>query len=642
MNKYLLAVVGLIAAILLAITLKVPSFVGQGATVPCSIMAKVEDANVVTPVCSMRTSLGGSHETMIVSGSGQFKLSNNTAVPIDLSAQIISSPPCGFMLLNADQKNIWSSSQTGTGWSGATRAFMTTLRPGDLRFLKLNQCGPVEIMSLPQGAGALVQSSAIVVSFLVLLNALLIYFYVQNGCGKNYSDLLLCAGFAVTLIVCAGMPFGSSSGAIDSGDDLSYMHWAYAIGFLHNPDLTLYPSIKSWALNHNHHSWGTGLIMSPFVSLARLFLPKSTGPGSLHFALMNFATVFVSLLGTWIFYSAFRRLVRPWVALLVCCAMIPSSSLLKWVFMRNVFTHGPEFFCISMFTYAMVRRYFPKDADRPWSLIRVLLPLMLLAQVRREDLAFFGLPIWFEWFYGPAKTNHRNQAKAWGGIVQAAVCLILAVVILQMTNYFTELKTYFGNSRTHLEFVHENYLDAFQKVFPLHIWAKGSGFFAWPNLAHWIAPLALFLNRKSWRIWVPLSGMVCFYILLFTFHLYPTGVEWQNRFLCKLVPVMFLGVGLVIDWGLSEKGPKIAIGWLGVLGVLGGIWGQWPLYLRQLPPGMAFYLNDFNDLSLLYRQARSPLSMMVFYLPALVSLGVLGGLILLLLNRLRVQKSVAA
>ena len=146
----------------------------------------------------------------------------------------------------------------------------------------------------------------------------------------------------------------------------------------------------------------------------------------------------------------------------------------------------------------------------------------------------------------------------------------------------------------------------------LVLFDKEIGFFYWLNIFPWVALLALWWTRRKWKVWLPLLLTATSFILLCIMFEYPNGCEWQNRFLLKLNPIVFGGVGFVLFKG-SKWVRSLIVG-----GACAACIREILLYRNQLPDGMAFYLQQFGDHSLAFPQLFPGSAMYLFYLPLIV------------------------
>lgn len=521
-----------------------------------------------------------------------------------ISGQLIKPPAGKFFVADMAGNPVWTSSGTGTDWSAGTRdkivfpdtanQFMliaNTELPYDLVFTPMND-QPLRSMILSVTTGVIV--------------CLLLFLFVSTPANTMVRWAIISSCMSL-IILWYGMPFGSSTGWFDSGDDTSYMHWAYSLGYLWDPDLTHSSFIHSWALDHNHHSWGTGLVLMPFLIPARL-ISHGMQPGTIPFGLMNLGVITCGILAVFILFKAFS-LFSPWRSALVMSLLaLTSTSIMKWLFMRNIFSHVPEFLTLSMVLYFSVQRYFKQLQGRVY-FIGLLFSLMLMTQVRRENIAFFAVIVAYEWMHIQA-TDKVARLK---NISVVGLTAGLSIVILMGTNYFTKLKTFFGNFQTQTEFHSSNFLEVFLKQGPDVLYLDAYGLFNWKNAYPWLALAACIVYLRSWRWWLPLAGVAVLYLMMSTFHLYPNGFEWQNRFLLKLSPMLFAGALLFLN--RVPLTPRI-FGWAWMIAAAAM---ELNAYSHQLPKRMNFYISDFSDHTLMYPQRWPGTWMSIFYLPLIFS-----------------------
>ena len=112
----------------------------------------------------------------------------------------------------------------------------------------------------------------------------------------------------------------------------------------------------------------------------------------------------------------------------------------------------------------------------------------------------------------------------------------------------------------------------------------------------------------------PLAVVTFLFIVMCTLYEYPNGMEWQNRFMLKLNPILFGGAAIF----LRDSGRVLKCAgwvWLVTAACL-----EFDLYRRQLPAGMNFYLSDFSDHTLMFPQTWGGTNMTIFYLPLIAVL----------------------
>ncbi len=520
-----------------------------------------------------------------------------------LSGQALQAPPGKLYVTDMAGKSVWVGSGTGTDWSSATRVLIELPKDSDQFILSLPNNTEYNLILTSTFRKELRTNFFDALTVIMLLASLVIFLMPSRNPWLKYAVL---TSWLALIVLWYGMPYGSTTGWFDPGDDTSYMHWAYNLGYLLDPDLTHSAFIPSWSLNHNHHSWGTGLILAPFV-LPSLLMGSGLRPGIIHFGLMNFGVIFCGCLAVVMLFRAFS-LISSWrPALLVAVLSLLSTSMLKWMFIRNFFSHVPEFFALSFVTYFALQRFYKGRADL-FYFVCMLLFMVLAVQVRRENIALFGLLMIFEFLHVKHPTV-KIMAKY---IASLALFAVVSYAILMGTNYFTQLKSFFGNSSTQQYFRTSNLWQVFCTQGPDVFYRESFGLFYWKNAYPWLAVMACVLNWKAWRWWLPLAGTTLVYLLMCTFYEYPNGFEWQSRFLLKLNPILFAGALIFLT--SAPKALKI-IGWSWMF--LAGYF-EYGMYLTQKPGGMNFYIADFSDHMLKYPQRFPGISVTIFYLPLIV------------------------
>jgi hypothetical protein len=516
-----------------------------------------------------------------------------------ITGQIIKAP--GTMkLATPDGKIIWQSSGVGTEWSGATRSLVTTKDDRQTLIWTSNSEFEYEIILSP---GALPNLRSNLVTALSVVIVLGVGFLCAFG--RNYSamtQISLLMSLCVVVILSCGMPYGSTTGWFDPGDDTSYFHWTYNLGYLLDPYLT-HGRLQSWASDHNHHSWGTGLMLAPFLIPARIMAPN-LGPSSLHFGLVNFGVIIWGCLSIYVMFRTFS-LVTAWrSALIVALFSVVSTSALKWMFMRNFFSHIPELLAVGCASYCIIRRYIDREL-RARIFLGMLISLWLATQIRRENIALFAIPFLYEWLLN---TGRNKKYILWYSGIIASVS-VMSIITLLATNYFTKLGAFFTSSQTHSYFRPDKFWQMLTQNGPEVLWREDYGLFYWKNAYPWLALGAICLHRRSWRHWAPLSLITIVYLMMCILYEYPNGMEWQNRFLLKLNPILFGGALIFLK--RAPKPMQIA-GWSWMIA---SALMELGLYRRQLPAGMNFYISDLTDHSLMFPQLWPGINMYIFYLP---------------------------
>ncbi len=392
---------------------------------------------------------------------------------------------------------------------------------------------------------------------------------------------LIGALYFVTLV--AGTPFGTQVGGIPVGDDLSYFSWASAIGYHLNPDLTM-QSIDSWARGSNHHTWGTGVLLAPSLMLQKLVLPSTMGFSSVTYSLVSYNSMLLTFLSVLIYYFAFVQVFPRHVAMVISLGTLTCTSLLKWTYLRNVFSHSAEAFTIAWFTYCFIRQYFTKQGsmiNRLW----LFFAIIAVAQVRRENVLFGLLPAYFELaLFGKSHIKHALFFCA---------ATVSSWLVLQATNLWTFAPGFFYTSTArHLGF--NNIPQLMRDNFFNITFNSETGLWALWNIPAYLAVLASLHARRNLKIIAPLSVMVAGYVFMCIIHEFPTGFDWQNRFLIKLNPIIFAAVGYLLTVPTFKSFRPLI--YAGIL--FTSVVETFFLYPREIPPGLPTYANIFSDLQL--------------------------------------------
>jgi hypothetical protein len=514
-------------------------------------------------------------------------------------------PPVNALIVTdlKTKKTVWKSSDIGTGYSGLTREVVTLPEDSTTVIMSLYADVVYELTLSSKGAGSELPSNFFNLVTLFILGCSLALLFMSRP-SPWISSAIILTSLAV-IVSWYGMPFGSSAGWFDGGDDTSYMHWTYSLGYLLDPDLTHSPYISSWARNHNHHPWGTGLILAPFQLPARL-LGLGIRPTVIHYCMINFGVIFCGCVSVLVLFKSFNFF-SPWrPALTISLASLVSTSMIKWMFIRNFFSHVPEFLALSIATYFAMRRYYAQNLERRYFLV-LLAAMSLATQVRRENIGLFGILIAFEWLLIETPSA-KEKLKSISAVLVTAAATIL---ILLLTNYFTDLKQFFGHNSVTQDFITTEMTATFIKQAPEVFYREAFGLFYWKNAYPWLALFSCVICRRSWRWWLPLVCATLFYLLMCTFFKYPNGMEWQNRMLLKLNPILFGGTLIFLT---RAPLPFKLAGW-SWLAYTTSI--TLAAYLGQKVQRMSFYLNEFSDHSFAYPQSWPGAKMLVFYLPLL-------------------------
>jgi hypothetical protein len=521
----------------------------------------------------------------------------------NMTSQSIGTSPGLLVMNDKDQKRRWESKSILTRWSAMVREHVPFLENEPSVTLALNSESEFELILTTNAQKNLLSKN---IEHLTLVIAACVILLFSGPLKNNWMQYALLSTILAIVILWCGLPFCSAAGWFDPGDDLSYLHWTYAIGYLFDPDLTHSSFIPSWSLNHNHHPWGTGLLLAPFLIPARL-MGLGMKPNMIHYSLMNFGVVFSGCLAVGILFRSFRLFSHWRPALVIAVLSLISTSMLKWMFIRNFFSHVPEFVTLSSAAYFALLRFYSLRVSRR-CFFAMLISILLATQVRRENLALFGLLLSFEWLHLDMRSL-KEKLRDSGFILLFSG---LSIVILSATNYFTLLKSFSGNPLVQRDFHSDNLVAFFIKQAPEVFFRESFGLFYWKNAYSWLALFSCILERKSWRWWLPLASTTLFYLLMCTFFEYPNGFEWQNRFLLKLNPVLFAGTLIF----LTRAPPLLKI--IAWCWTIYGAWAEVNLYFTQIPSIVDFYSTNFSDQTFKFPQSLPPAVTILFYLPLLV------------------------
>ena len=124
-----------------------------------------------------------------------------------------------------------------------------------------------------------------------------------------------------------------------------------------------------------------------------------------------------------LYYAAFRRFTKNWAAFLAAVPTLLGTSMIKWTYVRNIFSHAPEAFTLSLFTLLCVLIYGPAGNRRLWKLLLLAATGILLVQVRLENAALALAPAYLE-----ALADGRRGQKV--RRVAFCLCFVAAAVAL--------------------------------------------------------------------------------------------------------------------------------------------------------------------------------------------------------------------
>ena len=188
--------------------------------------------------------------------------------------------------------------------------------------------------------------------------------------------------------------------------------------------------------------------------------------------------------------------------------------------------------------------------------------------------------------------------------------------IIPGQNYFTDLKSFHGAKVAAKHFHWNTPLVMLEKNGLPVLFNSDFGAFHWLQICSYLGLISIFVARKHLRTWVPLVCTSALFLLMCVLYDYPTGDEWQNRFLVKLNPILFGGIGYLI---LRSKAL-----WRSLIGLALAFAAGREIYIYKglLPDGMAFFTHQFGDHSIAYPQM-FPASggMYLFYLPLICFTG---------------------
>lgn len=456
----------------------------------------------------------------------------------------------------------------------------------------------------------------------VLLLLMAGYQAVRGGWGQ-WRLVLLLALFVLTLVL--GSPFAAQVGFIDAGDDTSYVSWAHALGYNLDGDLTRL-TIDSWAKGDNHHSWGTGLLLAPFLYLQALVAPHWIGWNHVSLSTLAFAAGLLGVLSVVWLYGAFARLWPPWLAALLACGLLCGTSLLKWTYLRSVFSHAPEMFCLCAFGCGLLRMYGSEDSQKRqgrWLTAATALAFFLLVQVRREDLMFVVFPLWLGWFKSNGSGRQRLLSVAFWGAVG-----LISLLVLQATNLLTNAPGFWYSPTAHLLGKGVNWLIFTERLHTVLLGPDG-GLLLWWQGPTYLALLAFILGWRHWRLSAPAAIVVIATILMCALHVYPTGYEWQNRFALKLSPLFLWGSGWLIANSMRRAWlVALLVGYL----LVGFLWQMFGLYPDVWPEGVPRYFELYTDYQILNPQDLSPSRLPMMLLPLVLLAIVISEFLRLLLG----------
>lgn len=420
--------------------------------------------------------------------------------------------------------------------------------------------------------------SLIAVIFFLLFIVLKIF---PNMSSLNYLSLTL---IFTLLTIHSGSPFSSGEGVFDPFDDAAYFSWAHTLGF--QKTVNIVSAVKTTSAMDNIHSWGTGLFFAPATFFNQYYGIdlSNNGYNLTTYSLVNSISIFYGFLSVLIFFAAFRLVVSSNIALWMSLLTIVASSMIKWTFYRNFFSHTPEAFTLACFTFCFLKIYARQNKSLPYLLLLSLV-IIMIPQVRRENLLFCLLPIAYEFL----------QRTSWERFLKRTLCIfssiILGVALLQYTNLWTKNPSFWVNPTGYLL----NFKDLFKTIYsnfhPVFI-DKNTGFFSIYTVFPFFAIYGAYASKIKISNLVPILFLIVGYFSLCLIHLSPTGAEWQNRFLLKLNPLIFGGAGIAL---MSMRARAMA---LSILAMTIAAWYQFSRYLENLPEEFPRFVDLLTDLQI--------------------------------------------
>lgn len=540
---------------------------------------------------------------------------------LSLDAQSLGSDNYFFITTRNGDPVLASSNNIGTDWSANGRSRLEALIEPSVNRLELIHPigkGPIEIFALSlllakspvvTSSGHTEKSSQVDTHFFLSIAFALAIFtwlmvFLKLGDRSEYSFFLLLSAFVLLFIFC-GLPYLSNVGSIDIADDRSYAHWAYNLGYKLNPFL-MTTDIPSWTKGSNIHAWGAGLLLAPFVFPLRLFgseLPMT----SFHIFMMSIGSVMLCLSSVVIFFKAFSYLFSKRIAVFTALLTVSTTSLIKWTFARNVFTHTSEAFTLALMTLFLIRIYSlrkTKVADY----FGFFIAIFLAVQVRRENVLFGLVPIYYEFLY---RTDNKKAFKHIAGYLLAVVSSLIA---LRATNFFAGVNSFFIEPTGFLLNFGE-FGSFFRKNFVNVVFGYEKGIFNLYSIPPIVACMAPFIGRIRLKTYLPLIVVVLGYLTMCIIHKYPDGVEWQNRFLLKLNPIVFVAIGYVL-FSLKQRWSKVLVAV--VLSV--SVCLEISSYLANLSPNFVYYRDFLADSEILFpRRFTANKGLIYLFLPVFLA-----------------------
>ncbi len=385
------------------------------------------------------------------------------------------------------------------------------------------------------------------------------------------------------LILYSGSPFGSGSGVYDGFDDASYLSWAHNIGYKHS--LNMREALVETAAKDNIHTWGTGLFLAPAFFIMKYFdLDNShQGYNATAFGLVNSLSILLSFFSVLIFFAAFTLIFPTYLAGVLSLWTVVATSLIKWTFFRNFFSHTPEALTLACFTYFFIRMYVTQD--RSWSLVYAMMSvIIIIPQIRRENLIIGLLPLWYEFF---------QRQSLWSFVTRSFLLLgasIFAILLLQYSNLWTTVSGFWTNPTAYL-LKSPDILANIKANLGTVFTDRYTGFFPTLNVFPFLALYGAYKTKMKYSL--PFVVIVLGYLFMCLIHLSPNGAEWQNRFFLKFTPILLAGTGFAIVQ------MPVKIRWFALTAVIASGLYQFNLYKENLPEQFPVYVDLLTDLQIL-------------------------------------------
>lgn len=472
----------------------------------------------------------------------------------------------------------------------------------------------------------------------VLLLMILVYFiiYMNNYNSIIYNAVLLLLVYGVTVIF-LGLPYATNEGAYDPFDDTAYLAWSHSIGY--NLDGLVKNEPYPATIISNTHSWGTGFFYAPvfwFSKTLAKFINNHNETRIAHGLSQIFNTVsnyrynngynfatyvditclayIYTFLSIFIFFISFRLITNSnFAASLLGFAIFSGTSLIKWTLIRNIFSHVPEMLVLSMMTYVFVLMYYKKK-NTMFNYCTYIVLGIILAQIRREDILFIILPIYYEYL------KEKISRTFFKRLTVTVIGVLLAQILLQLSNYLTLANSFWSFPTESLVQI-KDMPSLVMKNFNLVLFSKNSGFFTL-NVFVPLALLSLIYLKKSFIKIIPFVILIVGYLIMCMINPYPTGCEWQNRLLLKIFPIIFCVIAYLLY--SVKRTYKVIVYFL----IIVGCFYQLYLYVHMLPKGMPLYSDLLSDYDILHPKLLVEYAYMLPVLIVFIALFLLWGYIL--------------